>query len=617
MQIDVVTWNVLADCYATEYKNAWEIRRPQIEKLLRDFRTSSSIYLLQEVDHFADFYAPLFAELGCNCEYVQRPRKDDGCLLCYDNGLFLCAAREYVYFDDLSRYTDASEHIKSSLVRQNVGVIAQLRSLRDSSLSLVVAVAHFYWNPTFPDIKSAQAEYMLMRLQLFTKKHYGNDVCPPIIFGGDFNITPDSETYRVLTSPSVLPDSVGESDKTRHDALLKIVNAIVPRRFHERCYYGGDKTKFLCDSDLSRFCRWLRLLGIDAAIDTSQNRSVSSPEAIEQRRLEKKKSKAEATEDVNGVVDYTSFFDRARREQRVILTTSKTMRLRAACPESMLISPKNMEESLVEVFKTYRIPIKRENFLTVCGKCGGAIVEVTAEEYREANEAFRSRQRADGEGDYKWLPTDRQIYMCVSCTQVLQPAAVDACFACVIVVVVTSFAQPYWWNESEKSSPARAMMLADRLHGMIVSALDSHRAAPSALISGAAVAVSASSAREAAGDSGTAYVEGDSFEVVEAVCPESETPVVNAEEHMQMLTLTEMFEARDKNIFRMEKYVARELSVSSIEKEAVLTEEVAVEAVEADMSSGRPVSGYHLSSAFSVARGSELPFTNWTESFKG
>ena len=189
MQIGVVTWNVLADCYSTEYKNTWQIRRPRIEKLLRDFRASSSIYLLQEVDHFADFYAPLFAELGYNCEYVQRPRKDDGCLLCYDNRLFVAAAREHVYFDDLSRYANASEHIKSSLVRQNVGVITHLRSLHDSSISLVVAVAHFYWNPTFPDIKSAQAEYMLKRIQLFTKKHFGPDlIIAAIPFGEQIKI---------------------------------------------------------------------------------------------------------------------------------------------------------------------------------------------------------------------------------------------------------------------------------------------------------------------------------------------------------------------------------------------------------------------------------------------
>ena len=32
------------------------------------------------------------------------------------------------------------------------------------------------------------------------------------------------------------------------------------------CYYGGNQTKFLCDSTLSKLCRWLRVLGLNAAM---------------------------------------------------------------------------------------------------------------------------------------------------------------------------------------------------------------------------------------------------------------------------------------------------------------------------------------------------------------
>lgn len=66
--------------------------------------------------------------------------------------------------------------------------------------------------------------------------------------------------------------------------------------------------------------------------------------------------------------------------------------------------------------------------MTVCGKCGGPIEAVSIEDPRLAG---------------KFLPADRPVFACTSCLQ------------------------PYWWNERENSSPARAMKVAERLHKLI------------------------------------------------------------------------------------------------------------------------------------------------------
>jgi hypothetical protein len=118
----------------------------------------------------------------------------------------------------------------------------------------------------------------------------------------------------------------------------------------------------------------------------------------------------------------------------VILTTSKGMRARAACPESMLVQGNGqaLEESLVELFERYRLPLDRDKFLTLCGKCGGGIVSCEGSEYRQIvcgglgggagagseGEGEAWRWRWGEEGEVPWVPEDRQIFMCKDCYQV-------------------------------------------------------------------------------------------------------------------------------------------------------------------------------------------------------
>jgi uncharacterized protein with PIN domain len=56
----------------------------------------------------------------------------------------------------------------------------------------------------------------------------------------------------------------------------------------------------------------------------------------------------------------------------VIVTTSLSMRERALCPPSCLVST-NTEEALIDICKEYGLNLTQERFLTVCGKCGGEI----------------------------------------------------------------------------------------------------------------------------------------------------------------------------------------------------------------------------------------------------
>ncbi|CAE7502857.1 unnamed protein product, partial [Symbiodinium microadriaticum] len=117
---------------------------------------------------------------------------------------------------------------------------------------------------------------------------------------------------------------------------------------------------------------------------------------------------------------YDHIFAQATAEKRVILTTSKGLRMRAACPESMLVNAhgQSLQDSLVALFERYRLPLDREKFLTVCGKCGGGIVACEGDEYRQiVLEARPGAAESEGDVGIPWVPEDRQIFMCKVCYQ--------------------------------------------------------------------------------------------------------------------------------------------------------------------------------------------------------
>jgi uncharacterized protein with PIN domain len=99
-----------------------------------------------------------------------------------------------------------------------------------------------------------------------------------------------------------------------------------------------------------------------------------------------------------------AFFQRARSEKRIILTTSKTLRERANCPHSLLIAHGDMKRSLVDLYVEYRLPLNIMNFLTVCIKCGDDICPVAIDD-----PCMRDKPH---------VPTDRPLFACVSCFQV-------------------------------------------------------------------------------------------------------------------------------------------------------------------------------------------------------
>jgi len=343
------------------------------------------IMLLQEVDHFGDFYQPLLDSMGFTGVYLQRPTRKDGLCIAFRRDKYELVDSCNVYFDEL-----ATGSGNSIYERNNVGLLCRLLC-KSSGISFVAATAHLYWNPARTEVKMQQARFLLQRIEKFVS---ADTITPPLIIGGDFNSVPASQLYQQLTSPEG----------------ISFANAVVGTGPSEVLH--GPDTKFLLDASLVRLCKWMRVLGIDAALESEES---------QQARAQGKKMKKS--------VDYNKLFQQARDERRIILTNSRGMIERANCPQYSLVRTNmGMEAALISIVNEFGLLITEEKFLTVCGKCGGTIESV-----------FASDPRLVG----KFAPDDRPVFICKQCSQL------------------------YWWNLNENSSPARAMRVAERLHSLI------------------------------------------------------------------------------------------------------------------------------------------------------
>jgi hypothetical protein len=92
--------------------------------------------------------------------------------------------------------------------------------------------------------------------------------------------------------------------------------------------------------------------------------------------------------------------------------------------------------SLVDIFTQCNLKLDSSKFLTVCGKCGGEI------------DIIDDQVRAELISKNIFVPEDKSVFHCVSCHQ------------------------PYWWSESETSSPGRAMKTAYSLYKQITTIMN-------------------------------------------------------------------------------------------------------------------------------------------------
>ena len=244
-------WNVLADCYAygqatlnqngEGYPNYvhWTQRSEKIAHSLRC--CNADIICLQEVDHYQDFYDPLLVGLGYDSIYLQRPSRQDGCLIAYKRDKIFVHKINEVQMDELADYM-GSESSRVNLKRNNVALIALMEYMDDerderdplgnNDRMFVTSTAHIYWNPERPEVKNLQTQYLVGRVEKFLTD-CGLSRTTPTLITGDFNSIPYSEVYSTMT----------------HGFQYLSNNKKIELPSSKGSLYGPG-TKFLCDRNL-------------------------------------------------------------------------------------------------------------------------------------------------------------------------------------------------------------------------------------------------------------------------------------------------------------------------------------------------------------------------------
>jgi mRNA deadenylase 3'-5' endonuclease subunit Ccr4 len=206
--------------------------------------------------------------------------------------------------------------LQRSFVRKNVALLVQLGHI-PTGRRVVVVVAHLFWNPAYEYVKLCQTHYVATRAEAFCReKNINNndsikDV--PVIWCGDFNSQPGGSVHQYLTTgvvnaKAVAPwydtiasreqrqekqnynnnnnnsntntmdigntdddcqDMTGNLDRLNLSESNNTSDAIIDDN-NQKADIKFPKVKYILDYTLNRLCRWLRILGIDAAIETEE-----------------------------------------------------------------------------------------------------------------------------------------------------------------------------------------------------------------------------------------------------------------------------------------------------------------------------------------------------------
>jgi len=336
-----------------------------------------------------------------------------------------------------------------------------------------VVVSHLYWNPAYEYVKLCQTHYIAIRAKAFSK-HPPNCIVVeeeevPIIWCGDFNSKPEGSVHRYLTTGVVNAKAVApwynttvssqqqmqqqqqkkKQDKNKNNTAMDSTTddcQKITGNFNRLDLSDGKtnnntttttknnhhppksdtidalllfpKVRYMLDYTLNRLCRWLRILGIDAAIETEEEEKERTKEAK------------------------ITIFRRCREEGRSLVTTASRLLHRKDCPPgTYLLDQKsllNLDLSLVHLLLSHGVKLEPTKILSRCVVCNGNIIPVyDATERQEIFQTYCAPEEVNSEV--------LDVYQCDSCSQ------------------------GYWWCEKPTSSASRVKIQATKLLELCIS----------------------------------------------------------------------------------------------------------------------------------------------------
>ena len=250
----VATYNVLAEIYATQqqypYCDFWALSWDyRFQNILREILAAApEVLCLQEIqaDHYENHVYATLSEAGYEGVFKQKTRqsmglagKVDGCALFWRRTKFHLVESYSIEFNELAQrqatqlgLNPRGDEFAAFLNRLSKDNVAQLvvlefihpptRSGRDLN-QVCIANTHLYSNKDFPDVKLWQSWQLLMELESFIVDR-GSSL--PLVICGDFNSTPDTAVYDLLSRQGVHPGHPDVNVTTSDDAPRVLPDAM-------------------------------------------------------------------------------------------------------------------------------------------------------------------------------------------------------------------------------------------------------------------------------------------------------------------------------------------------------------------------------------------------------
>jgi CCR4-NOT transcription complex subunit 6 len=233
-RLRIATYNVLAEIYATQqqypYCDFWALSWDyRFQNILREILDAApDVLCLQEVqaDYYENHVYAAMSEAGYEGVYKQKTRqsmglagKVDGCALfwrrskchlveSYSIEFNEVAQRQVTQVLGLNPRSEEGSAFLSRLSKDNVAQLVVLEFMqpvsrtRNEMAQICVANTHLYSNKDCPDVKLWQTWQLLQELESYVMSR-GQSL--PLILCGDFNSTPDTAVYTLLSRQTVHP----------------------------------------------------------------------------------------------------------------------------------------------------------------------------------------------------------------------------------------------------------------------------------------------------------------------------------------------------------------------------------------------------------------------------
>ncbi|XP_035486039.2 2',5'-phosphodiesterase 12 [Scophthalmus maximus] len=222
--VRVVSYNILADIYAqTElsktvlypycapYALQLDYRQNLIKKELAGY--NADIVCLQEVDKgvFVDSLTPSMDAFGLDGVFRVKEKQHEGLTTFYRRSKFRLLSRHDIVLSEaltsdpihseLLERVSANGALKDKILHRSTALqVSFLEDLKEPGRKVCVANTHLYWHPKGGNVRLVQMGVALKHLS-----HVIGEVAPgaPLLFCGDFNSTPSSGVFQLVTETAV------------------------------------------------------------------------------------------------------------------------------------------------------------------------------------------------------------------------------------------------------------------------------------------------------------------------------------------------------------------------------------------------------------------------------